>query len=423
MKTKTFKNGLKLVVEEVPSMESSIVGICVNVGSRYETPELQGVSHFIEHMVFKGTSSRSHADISKELEGIGGRLNAWTSNTQTFFHTRFVGNHTGTVLDILTDMLFNSKFNEKDIESEKKVVCEELKMYEDDSASHVDQLTDTMLYEKTSLEHSILGSINTITNYNRRKMYNYYVKHYRPDNMTIVAVGNIKYKDIVKKILQNENTTYYGLNVINRPKKIIKFKNTKSIIREYRKTEQSNIVIGIKGYGSNHKDFEILNLLTVILGGNMSSRLWETVREKHGLAYSVKAYLDVQEDIGLLKIFAGVSPKNTVRCITDIIDTIRKAKNDIIPEELQRAKNYLIGSLKMTYETIPGKTTMIVKGLLSEDKTSILKKINKYKKIEIKDINRVYKNIMKEESFVVSIIGPISPLTEQRLRDEFKFKE
>lgn len=343
----TSKNGLRIVMEKIPTVRSVTIGIWVLTGSRNETIEINGISHFLEHMFFKGTKTRSAQDIAEAFDSIGGQINAFTSKEYTCYYAKVLDTHKDYALEILSDMFFNSTFDEEEMEREKKVVYEEIKMYEDAPDDIVHDLLEKASFGDHALGYPIIGSEKQLKTFNRHSLEKYIEERYTPDNVVISVAGNVD-EAFVKTIEANFGN-YQGIVKNSEEEQPIFLANT---INRTKATEQAHFCLGYQGLSVNADDTYSLIILNNVLGGSMSSRLFQEVREKQGLAYSVFSYHSSYLDNGLLTIYAGTG-KEQLPLLTDTIyKTVDNlAQNGLTDKELRNSKEQLKGNLVLSLES------------------------------------------------------------------------
>lgn len=391
----------------MPSFESATVMVMVGAGSRYEQKSNNGISHFLEHMAFKGTKSRPNAmAISGVIDGIGGEFNAFTGKEITGFYIKAQKTHLELLLDILSDMLKNSLLDAKEMEKEKGVIIEEINMYEDTPMRHLADVYEGLLYGNTPMGWDTAGTKEVIRSVARKDFVTYMQSLYSPDNMTVVVAGGVDEKKVlslVKKYFADMKkfTTIKAAKIGDNQKKPAALIKTKQ-------TEQVHIALGVRTVGLGNKDQYALEVLAAILGGGMSSRLFEEVREKRGLAYYVRTNSENYTDVGSLVTTAGVDPnriEDAIRVIVEEYKKIRKSGN-ITKEELIKAKEYLKGHFVLELEDSRSVATHFAQGEILEKKIetpeAILAKIDK---VTIADLERVTKTYIIQATLNLAIIG------------------
>lgn len=349
---KILPNGLRLITIPMPSFESATVLVMAGAGSRYETKKNNGISHFLEHMAFKGTQKRPSAmHIASSIDGIGGEFNAFTGKETTGYYIKAQNSHLELCLDILSDMLQNMLLDEKEIEKEKGVIIEEINMYEDTPMRKIGDIYENLLYGDTPLGWDIAGEKDIIRSITREDFMNYMGSLYSAHNLTVVVAGGID-EEKVKKLID----THFGSMKRFDIKKYDPIKESQSSPALYlkdKKTEQIHVAIGVRTVPVDHPDEYPLSVLASILGGGMSSRLFEEVREKRGLAYYVRTHSDHYMDAGSLTTLAGVDINRVDQAVEVIMEIYKKVFSgelDITPEELTKAKEYLKGHLVLELE-------------------------------------------------------------------------
>lgn len=413
LQKETLINGIRIVTEEIPYVNSVSIGIWIKAGSRYENLENNGISHFIEHILFKGTKNRSAKDIANSIDKIGGQLNAFTSKECTCFYAKVLDTHFDTALDVLSDMFFNSNFDCGEIDKERGVVLEEINMYEDTPEDLVHDLFSQTVWSGNPLGMSILGTEESLGNLNREKMIQYFNENYCPKNIVISVVGNFKQNDIVNKIkayfenVEQKDKTDAQIEIPHfEPEYILKSKST----------EQVHLCMGFNGVDVKSKAFYPLLILNNVFGGAMSSRLFQKIREDRGLAYSVFSYPSSFEDCGLFSIYAGSKPDN-LKSVTELImeEIYTIEDKGITEEELYDSKEQLKGSYILGLESTSGRMISIGKSELLLDKiylpSEILAKIDM---VDMDSVNSIIKQIFDVDNMGAAIIGNMKKSTDIR---------
>ncbi|WAW15650.1 M16 family metallopeptidase [Peptostreptococcus equinus] len=354
---KTLKNGLRLVIEEVPYVRSVSLGVWINVGSRLEKENDSGLAHFIEHMLFKGTKNRSSKKISQDIFYYGGDINAFTTHDHTCYHVKMPYNHIDRGIEVLSDIMLNSIFSKDEIEKEKAVIIEEIKMYEDSSEDYVYERLLNKIYENKGIGKNVLGSIETVNNINRDKIINFFNNFYVPNNSVIVVSGNVDTDLIIKKIEDAfKNWNRYDFS-FNRQKE--KFSPVTFI--EDRDDEQANLAFIFQSPDDSvDKDYYSVKLIGNILGTSPSSRLFQHIREEKGLAYSVYSSDNYYTDHAEFGIYASVANENILEVYNLILEEIANISRDYISEdELVFSKEQYKGSVIMSAEDTSDRMLLI----------------------------------------------------------------
>ncbi len=397
-------NGVRIVTEEIPYVRSVAVGIWVGVGSRDELPEEHGVSHFLEHLMFKGTERRTAKEIAEALDAVGGQLNAFTTKEYTCYYAKVLDEHMDLAVDVLTDMFFNSLFAEKEIEKEKKVVLEEIKMYEDSPDELVHDLFATHVWANHKIGRPILGTQDSVANLNRDLVYNYFKNHYTTPNIVVAVAGKIKHQEIVDKLtpiftkltgkaVAKDNTIpvpHTGINCIEKS------------------TEQLQLCLGVPGLSQEDENIYQIHLINNILGGGLSSRLFQEIREERGLAYSVYSYHSAFRDSGLFTVYAGTSPDNFDEVTGLVIQELSKLKNQPIDEdEISRTKEQIKGNIFLGLENVSsrmsrlGKSELCFNRIISPDEI-----IEKITKVTAEDVKQMAERLFDAGKISITTIGP-----------------
>lgn len=343
----TSKNGLRIVLENIPSIRSVTIGIWVLTGSRNETEANNGISHFLEHMFFKGTNTRSAQDIAEAFDSIGGQVNAFTSKEYTCFYARVLDTHKEYALEILADMFFNSSFDEEEMEREKKVVFEEIKMYEDTPDDIVHDLLAKASFGDHPLGYPILGTEDHLKTFKPETLRNYIKEQYTPENVVISVAGNVD--DSFIRVIEG----YFGdFQSNNKRVAIIKPTFLVNSIERHKDTEQAHLCLGFNGLPVGDEDVYSLIIMNNVLGGSMSSRLFQEIREKQGLAYAVFSYHSSFLDNGLLTIYAGTG-KDQLPLLRDTVNqTVDELiKTGLTDKELNNSKEQLKGNVMLSLES------------------------------------------------------------------------
>jgi predicted Zn-dependent peptidase len=399
-----MKNGIRVVTEEIPYVNSVSVGIWVKVGSRNETININGVSHFIEHMLFKGTQNRSAKEIANSIDKIGGQLNAFTSKESTCYYAKVLDSHFDIALDVLADMFLNSSFVKEEIEKEKGVIMEEINMYEDSPEDLVHDLFTQGVWSGNPLGMSILGTEDSLNGLNRDKMFDYYKANYTPENIVISVVGNIKHEAVVEKVEKQ-----FGNMKSPAKKHVIIEKPVFDPIRITRnkETEQVHLCLGFEGVETDNESFYPLLTMNNIFGGAMSSRLFQNIREDKGLAYSVFSYPSSYQDCGLYSIYAGMKPTQLKTVTQLIMEEIHEMMHKgLTEEELYDSKEQMKGSYTLGLESTSGRMISIGKSELMYNRiyspAEVLEKIDR---VDMDSVNNSIKKVFDLNRMGGSVIG------------------
>lgn len=395
-------NGLRIVLEKIPTVRSASIGIWIGTGSRFESKPLNGISHFLEHMFFKGTNKRSAQDIAEAFDGIGGQVNAFTSKEYTCYYAKVLDEHADIALDVLSDMFFHSSFETSELEKEKNVVLEEIKMYEDAPDDIVHDLLSQASYGEHSLGYPILGTQETLQSFTNETLREYMNDHYTADQVVISVAGNVD-----DGFIESIQETFASLKPNRLERQYIKPDFlAKKVVRK-KDTEQAHLCVGFNGLPIGHKNIYSLVLLNNILGGSMSSRLFQEVREKKGLAYSVFSYHSSYHDNGMLTVYGGTAPGQLDDLYETIMMTINQLEQTGISEkELKKGKEQLKGNLMLSLESTNsrmsrnGKNELLLKRHRSLDET-----IDEINAVNIESVNQLSCDLFKQPASI-AIISP-----------------
>jgi len=345
----TLKNGVRVISEEMSHVRSVSLGVWIRTGSRRETSEENGISHFIEHMLFKGTKNRSAEDIARSVDSIGGGLDAFTAKEMVSYNTKVLDEHLPIAFDVLADMVRNPLFREEDIEKEKGVILEELKMEVDNPEYLLHDIFSSNFYKDHPLGKPILGSKDTIRAFDRQMIDKYFQRYYSPSNILITAAGNLNHAQLVD--LAREHFEDLRVNGALAPE-VAPVPHARLVFRDKKSLEQTHLYMGVPAYPFPHELRFACYTLNTILGGGMSSRLFQNIREKQGLAYAVYSELSMYRDTGCMAIYAGTAVETCGKVIDSIVKEFRELKENLVPvEELRRAKDNLKGSFMLGLES------------------------------------------------------------------------
>lgn len=395
-------NGVRIVTEEIDYVRSVAIGIWVGAGSRDEAEGYEGISHFIEHMFFKGTKNRTARQLAESLEAVGGQLNAFTTKEFTCYYAKVLDEHVDLAVEVLSDMFFNSLFESKEIEKEKNVIIEEIKMYQDSPDELIHDLFSQNVWNDHPLGKPILGEEDTIKNLTREKVIHYIDTRYSPDKVVIAVAGRINHEDIVKKLsLFGDFKRHREISPAGEPRgRVVR----KALLKD---TEQVHLVLGVPGLGQDDEDIYALHIINNILGGGISSRLFQEVREQRGLAYSVFSYHSTYVDTGLFAVYAGTRPGNTeplIKCVLNEINDIRI--NGISDEELKRTKAQIKGNLYLGLESVTSRMNRLGKTELSFGRVKTAEEaVEHLEKVTLEDIKRVMNLLWEKDKISILTLG------------------
>lgn len=400
-------NGLRVVTERMPSLRSVTVGIWVNVGSRDEDTGEEGFSHFIEHMFFKGTATRSAARISREMDALGGEMNAFTTRETTTFYAKVPDEQLKPALELLADLFHHSRFPAEEIEKEKQVVLEEMRMVQDDPEEWVQDLHTQQIFGTHPLGRPILGKADVIRNLERRQLLGYIRRYYHPRETIVAAAGNFNQKRLLSLL-----ETHFGR--FERPAASKRNRWPAEVhgglqVHE-KQLEQAHLCLGLKGVSVEHKDRYAAALLNAVLGGNVSSRLFQEIREKRGLAYSVYSCLSSYSDGGMWSIYAGTRPSEAPNVVELILKELKKlCSSGMRRDELARAKSQMKGNVMLGLESTSSRMNKLAKDELHYGRhvrlEEVMASIDRVSDAQILGVSR---ELFDERRLSVTALGPVS---------------
>lgn len=406
-KRATLDNGLKIAAHNMAARQSVALGIWIKAGGRYESDANKGISHFLEHLLFKGTKKYSCRKIKESIEGLGGALNGFTSEELTCYLVKIPSDHLGLALDILSDMVINPNLSEQDITKERPVILEEIKMYKDLPQSYVHELLDELMWPNQPLGSPIIGSVETVGKINRESLRVFKKGYYTPSNIVVSAAGALDFKKLSKAVAVSFSA--HG----------IAEKNTFTCVKEdqdapqleifHKDTEQTHMALGFHSFKREHPLRHALGILHVILGANMSSRLFNELREKRGLAYDIGTQVKRFQDTGAFTVHAGIDNKKLTEAIGLILKELKKIKQGLVTkDEFMRAKEFYLGQLKLALEDTLDHMLWIGETTATLNKTySLADIIREIKKIDREDIREVARYLFRERKINLALIGPL----------------
>lgn len=404
----TLSNGLRVVLVPMPQTSTATVVVMTGTGSRYETAAENGLAHFLEHMFFKGTKKRTSARaISEELDATGSVYNAFTAKDHTAYYAKVSSRYIDTALDVISDVFLNSTLPSKEIAKERGAIIQEIDMYEDMPMHTVNNVFDALIFgEKDPLGRTILGPKENIRAFAHKDFAAYLKRNYTPANTVVCVAGSFSKNKVLAKIKKEFGHLKHGNPPTHIP--FVSTQDTPRIAIKEKKTDQTQLMLGVPAYPYLHKDEYALAVLATILGGGMSSRLFLEVREKRGLAYSVHASVERYPDTGYLAVQAGVEHAKLEKTISTILAEFHKIKREeVSTTELEKAKSYMKGTMTLALETSDAVAQHACTSLVALGKVRPLEEVIKaIDKVTAGDIQRVARNILRTESLNLGIIGP-----------------
>ena len=406
-KKTVLENGLRIVTHSMGKMQSVALGIWIKVGGRYETPEYKGITHYLEHLVFKGSRKYSCRKIKESIEGVGGSLNGFTSEELTCYLAKLPSPHLDLGLNVLSDMAVNPLLRPADIEKERTVILEEAKMYKDLPQSHVYELLDELLWPDQPLGMSIIGTPESIGRISKENLSSFKNQYYVPSNIVISAAGPLEHDKFTHRIknifsrLKNKNASAFL--------EVKEEQHRPQLKLLHKDTEQTHLALGFHGFKRDDPLRYALWLLHIILGANMSSRLFNELREKRGLAYEIGTQVKYFHDTGAFIVHAGIDNRKVNESIEVILKELKKSGDKLVgTDEFKRAKEFYLGQLALSLEETLDQMFWIGESTATLDEVFSFKDIvKKIRKVKREDIRKVARYIFKEKSLNLALIGPL----------------
>src|SRR5215467_8125592 len=402
-------NGLTVITEQMSHIRSVSIGIWIKSGSRDEDSEWNGISHFVEHMVFKGTKHRSAEEIARPVDSIGGNMDAFTAKECVCFNVKVLDEHVPIAMDVLSDLVLNPVFDDQDIARERGVILEEIKMDEDNPDYLVHEIFTQNFWKDHPLGRPILGTRDTVKRFERAPVMGFYGQRFIPGNVIITAAGNLNHDRFVELVTRHFETMQPMSNGFHSaPPKIV----PKIVLRNKKSLEQVQICVGVPSYPITHEKRHSSYILNTLLGGGMSSRLFQNIRERQGLAYAIYSDLNPYRDTGCLSIYAGTPRESAVKVVKSVVSEFQKLKSDLVSaDELQRAKDQLKGSLMLSLESSTARMSNLARQEMYFDRfyglDELIEKIQAVTAEELKDLGNYF---FKTENIAVTVLGNLNGL-------------
>ncbi|MCX5678534.1 MAG: pitrilysin family protein [Candidatus Omnitrophica bacterium] len=414
-----LKNGLRTMACPMAGMESVAIGVWVRAGGRYESAKISGISHLLEHLLFKGTATRDMMTIKQEIEGRGGSFNGFTSEEHTCYLVKLLGKDAELGIDILSDMVLNPKLDESEIAKEKEVIIEEIKMYKDMPAQYVHEILTEEMWPGQPLGMPLAGTVESVKAISRSEVMEYKEAFYNPSNIFVIGAGNID-----EDILAAMSKKYLSAPASGQASKFEKVKISQDrpcLNLNTKKTEQTHLAFGFRAVDRFHPDKHALSIANIILGANMSSRLFHIVRDEMALCYEISSSIRRYEDCGELDVSAGVDDRKLIKAIEVILKELaRLAKEPILEGELRRAKEYYRGQLLFALEDTMSHMLWLGEKVVAGEKDLVARSIlEKVEAVSIEDIMRVSKDLFKDNNLNLAIIGPCGD--EKQIKEVLHF--
>ena len=413
IRREVLPNGLVILTEEMKHIRSASIGIWIKTGSRHEDPEVNGISHFVEHMVFKGTATRSAEDIARQIDSIGGNMDAFTAKETVCFDVKVLDEHVPIAFDVLSDIVLHPVFDVNDIARERGVILEEIKMDEDNPDYLVHEIFTQNFWKDHPLGKPILGTKDTVRRFEQPLLTDYWKRRFSPANMIVSAAGNISHDvmvDLVKKRFSGLQATKNGFHQ-DKPKA-----SARIIMRNKKALEQVQICVGVPAHPISHERRYVSFILSTLLGGGMSSRLFQNIRERQGLAYAIYTELSPFRDTGCMSVYAGTSRASASQVVQSVVREFHELKvNGVTADELRRAKDQLKGSLMLSLESSTARMSNLARQEMYFDRFITLDEIiNHVEEVTADDLAQLANEFFKPESIAVTVLGNLNGLKISR---------
>ena len=406
-------NGLRVISESMTHVRSVSVGIWIDSGSRREAPPESGISHFIEHMVFKGSQTRSAEDIARSVDSLGGNLDAYTGKELVCFNTKVLDEHLPIAFDVLSDMVLRPAFRAGDIEKEKGVILEELKMEVDNPEYLLHETFSSSFYRGHPLGQSIIGTKETIRGFDARMVRNFYRSVYTPKGILVTAAGNVKHQALVDMVAAE-----FGSLAPRAERKQAgpPEPQAKIVLKDKTSLEQMHLLAGVPAYPVAHPSRFAAYVLNVLLGGSMSSRLFQTIREQRGLAYAVFSEINAYRDSGVLGIYAGTSRQTAPQVLELMMAELRRFKEEPVPaEELERGKNHLKGSVMLGLESTSSRMSNLARQEMYFGRfVSLDEIVREIEAVTVESVQQVARELFRPEAIALTVLGKLNGLKVRR---------
>lgn len=414
-----LENGIRLVTERIPTLKSVTIGIWVNAGSRDEHSAQAGYSHFIEHMFFKGTTARSATDISREIDALGGEMNAFTTRETTTYYVKVLDQHLPKALDLLADLFLRSRLGKKEIEKEKQVILEEIRMVQDDPEDLVQELHTKLVMGRHPLSRPVLGRESAIMGISRGALLEYIETHYHPEEIVLAVAGNFDQLQLEKTMARTFGRYRHSNRSVSQPRRPPELCG--GVTMKQKPLEQVHLCVGFKGVAAGHKDRYAVYALNSVLGGSVSSRLFQEIREKRGLSYSVYSFLSGYSDSGTITVYAGTRAREVGQVLDLIHREIRKlVRAGIDRAELSRTKDQMKGSLMLSLESSHSRMNKLAKDeMIAGTHTTLEDMVAEIDGVSQQQVSQIAKRLFTSNSIALTGVGPLSSRQVKELSQTF----
>lgn len=412
------ENGLNVIVSPMAQMASISLGVWIGLGGRYETLKQSGISHFVEHMLFKGTHTRTAKQLKEAIEGVGGVFNGFTADEATCYMVKVPSKYLELGMDILADMVLDAKFDEADILKEKSVICEEIKMYKDQPADYVLDILGGIMWPSNALGRPLTGTISAVKNFHREELITFKENSYHPNNITVVACGktdeNMIFDYAAKKFegWEKKKNPCFESPVIEQEKSCMKVSK--------KDTKQAHIAMGFHTDTKDARERFAIKMMNIILGGNMSSRLFEELREKYGLCYDISSTYKRHSDVGELQIHAGVDRTKAAKSVIAILDELKTLRDiGVIEDELTRAKEYAKGQFLLTMEGTANRMLWFgERFVVYKDIPEVKDVLEQIDKVTREEVQKICGKIFKPQAANLAIVGNVTDMEKKKIKRE-----
>ncbi len=404
-RTSILPNGVRVLTESMASVRSASLGIWADVGSAAERSEQRGVSHLVEHMLFKGTERRSAREIAEAMDGVGGNLNAFTDKETTCYYAKVIDRHVPLAVDVLADMFLHSSFDPGELAKEQKVVLEEIKMYDDNPDDLIHDLFVRTMWRDSNLAEPTIGYAETVSALSREDLLTHVHARYRPNAVVVAAAGNVEHERIVE-LVEQAFAGFAGTSDAIAPERP---PLTPALSVRHKDTEQAYVMLGAQGLSVRDERRYVLSVLDTVLGGGMSSRLFQEVREKRGLAYSVYSFQQGYRGAGLFGVSAGTSPDSVQECVDVIVDQLAQlAERGIEPAELQLAKEHIKGSLTLSLESTSSRMLRLGRSEFNLGRYVTTEEIERaVDAVDCAQVHALARELFAPEKLGLCVLGPL----------------
>jgi predicted Zn-dependent peptidase len=410
----TLASGIRVLTESMPAVRSATIGIWADVGSSAEAPERRGISHLVEHMLFKGTKKRTARQIAETMDSVGGNLNAFTDKETTCYHAKIIDRHVPLAFDVLSDMFMNSLFEPAELMKEQKVILEEIKMYDDSPDELIHDVFTRAMWSGANLGDPTIGSAESVSGITRENIQEHLRRHYGGKSVVVTAAGSIDHEAFVE-LVQRNFAEFLGESIPLEPESP---RAVPVALVEYKDIEQAHLLVGAQGLSLRDDRRYVLGVMDTILGGGMSSRLFQEVREKRGLAYSVYTYQASYRAAGLVGAYAATSPENVQTCIDVIADELARMRDErVTEEELVNAKEHIKGSLTLSLESTSSRMLRLGRNELIFGRDVPTEEVEQgVDAVTTDDVQSLARELFAQRSLGLCVLGPVEETAVDRHR-------